>query len=167
MIGRELLDDPRADPAAVRCELHDIGRLNVLFGGTRAVVRELEQFFDMGKPEAGSGKSGASWTLLDVGTGSGDIAIAAAAVARRCGVDLKPVGVELNRTAARLARGNGMHVVLGDGNALPFGPKSRASARCAGSRPWTASRGAWWYSPICGARGSRSWGSGRRRSGCA
>src|SRR5213593_3411903 len=50
--------------------------------------------------------------------------ISAAAVARRCGVDLKPVGVELNRTAARLARGHGMHVVLGDGNALPFGPKS-------------------------------------------
>jgi len=124
MIGRELLDDPRADPAAVRCELHDIGRLNVLFGGTRAVVRELEPFLEMGKREAGSGNRGACWTLLDVGTGSGDIAIAAAAVARRCGVDLKPVGVELNRTAARLARGNGMHVVLGDGNALPFGPKS-------------------------------------------
>jgi len=65
MIGTELLDDPRADPALVGRELRDIARLNALFGGTRAVVRELEPFFEGGKQE--------TWTLLDVGTGLGDI----------------------------------------------------------------------------------------------
>jgi hypothetical protein len=45
MIGTELLDDPQADPAAVRQELREIARLNTLFGGTRAVVRELETIF--------------------------------------------------------------------------------------------------------------------------
>ena len=38
MIGTELLDDPRADPVAVRSQLQDIARLNALFGGTRAVA---------------------------------------------------------------------------------------------------------------------------------
>ena len=45
MIGTELLDDPHADPVAVRRELRDIVRLNTLFGGTRAVVKELETIF--------------------------------------------------------------------------------------------------------------------------
>ncbi len=36
----ELLDDRHADASAVRDELHDIARLNRLFGGTRAVVGE-------------------------------------------------------------------------------------------------------------------------------
>src|SRR5207248_4071425 len=65
MIGTELLDDPRADPVAVDKELHDIARLNALFGGTRAVVRELEPFFERSERE--------TWTLLDIGTGAGDI----------------------------------------------------------------------------------------------
>ena len=56
MIGNELLDDPRADPVAVGKELHDIARLNALFGGTRAVVRELEPFFERSGWETGTGK---------------------------------------------------------------------------------------------------------------
>src|SRR5439155_437875 len=97
MIGTELLDDPRADPELVGRELRDIARLNALFGGTRAVVRELEPLFERGKRQA--------WTLLDVGTGLGDIPRAAAAAARRHGITLRLVGIELNRTAARLAQG--------------------------------------------------------------
>src|SRR5437899_10712228 len=122
MIGTELLDDPRADPELVGRELRDIARLNALFGGTRAVVRELEPFFERGKREA--------WTLLDVGTGLGDIPRAAAAAARRHGITLRLVGIELNRTAARLAlgadgrRGAPLAVALADGAALPRGPRS-------------------------------------------
>src|SRR5205814_5895616 len=99
-------------------ELRDIARLNALFGGTRAVVRELEPFFERGKREA--------WTLLDVGTGLGDIPRAAAAAARRHGITLRLVGIELNRTAARLAQGadGGLAVALADGAALPLGPRS-------------------------------------------
>jgi len=122
MIGTELLDDPRADPELVGRELRDIARLNALFGGTRAVVRELEPFFERGKRQA--------WTLLDVGTGLGDIPRAAAAAARRHGITLRLVGIELNRTAARLAqgaddgRGAPLAVALADGAALPLGPRS-------------------------------------------
>jgi len=123
MIGRELLDDPGADPSAVRAELRDIGRLNTLFGGTRAVLEALEPVFRRsGNVEPAT--CNVSWTLLDVGTGLGDIPRAAAGAARRYGIELRPVGIELNPTAARLARSNGMRAVLGDGSALPFAAKS-------------------------------------------
>jgi hypothetical protein len=127
MIGTELLDDPRADPRAVRRELRDIARLNGLFGGTRAVVRELETIFEKGKREAGRGKS-ATWTLLDVGTGLGDIPRAAAAAARRRGITLRLIGVELNRAAAAAAREmdgvDQLKLILADGGALPLRPRS-------------------------------------------
>jgi methyltransferase family protein len=119
MIGTELLDDRHADAAAVRNELRDIARLNRLFGGTRAVVEALEAVFR----QACDGQRAtcdAPWTLLDVGTGSGDIARAAMASARRHGIDLTSAGVELNRTAALEARASGLSVVLADGGALPL-----------------------------------------------
>jgi hypothetical protein len=127
MIGTELLDDPRADPHAVRRELRDIARLNGLFGGTRAVVRELEMIFKRGKREEGRGKR-TTWTLLDVGTGLGDIPRAAAVAARRHGITLRLVGVELNRAAAEAARdldgADRLALILADGGALPLRPRS-------------------------------------------
>jgi methyltransferase family protein len=127
MIGTELLDDPRADPSAVRRELRDIARLNGLFGGTRAVVRELESIFRKGTGDGGRG-TGRTWTLLDVGTGLGDIPRAAAVAARRHGITLRLVGVELNRAAAEAARdvdgADRLALILADGGALPFRPRS-------------------------------------------
>ncbi|HUL01966.1 MAG TPA: methyltransferase domain-containing protein [Gemmatimonadales bacterium] len=126
MIGTELLDDPHAEPGLVRRELADIATLNTLFGGTRAVVRALEPIFDKGKGEAGRGM-GATWTLLDIGTGLGDIPRAAAKAARRHGITLRTIGVELNRAAAAAARdadGGDVALVLADGNALPLAPRS-------------------------------------------
>jgi ubiquinone/menaquinone biosynthesis C-methylase UbiE len=123
MIGSELLDDPRADPTAVGSELRDIARLNALFGGTRAVVAALEPYLR----HACNGEratDNVQWTLLDVGTGSGDIARAAVAAARRHGVELTPVGIDLNRTAARLARAGGLAMIVADGSWLPLGPRS-------------------------------------------
>ncbi|HMH81461.1 MAG TPA: methyltransferase domain-containing protein [Gemmatimonadales bacterium] len=127
MIGTELLDDPQADPALVGSELRDIARLNRLFGGTRAVVEALEPYLRQG----GSGQRATSnvhWTLLDVGTGLGDIPRAAAAAARRRGITLRLVGIELNRTAARLARApeqnDALAVILADGGSPPLGPRS-------------------------------------------
>jgi len=126
MIGVELLDDPHADPGLVRRELADIARINALFGGTRAVVRELERLFRQGQGAGGRGK-GATWTLLDIGTGLGDIPRAAVAAARRHGITLRAIGVELNRAAAVAARdadGGDVALVLADGNALPLRPRS-------------------------------------------
>lgn len=116
MIGSELLDDPRADPTAVRKQLRDIARLNAWFGGTRAVVEALEPYFRR--------TCDRRWTLLDVGTGLGDIARAAVAVARRHGVELAPLGIDLSRTAACLARAGGLAMMVADGSWLPLGPRS-------------------------------------------
>jgi ubiquinone/menaquinone biosynthesis C-methylase UbiE len=122
MIGTELLDDPRSDPVLVGRELRDIARLNALFGGTRAVVRELKSFFE--RRRAMGIRKRETWTLLDVGTGSGDIALAATAAARRLDIDLKAIGVELNPTAARIASAAGVPTIVADGSALPLGPRS-------------------------------------------
>ena len=123
MIESELLDDPRADPVAVGKELRDIARLNAWFGGTRAVVQELEPFFERSGRETGNGKR-ETWTLLDIGTGLGDIPRAAVAAARRHGVELTPMGMDVSRTAARLARAGGLAVIVADGSWLPLGPRS-------------------------------------------
>ena len=123
MIGSELLDDPRADPVAVGKELHDIARLNALFGGTRAVVGALDTVFRAARA-AGCEMRDARWTLLDIGTGLGDIPRAAVAAARRHGVELTPMGMDLSRTAARLARAGGLAVIVADGSWLPLGPRS-------------------------------------------
>ena len=117
LLGRELLDDPRADPAAVRAQLADIARLNRLFGGTHAVVAALEPIL-----RRASGRH--RWTLLDVGTGCGDIPRALAAAARRYGIELRTIGLERIPEAARLAGAAGLGAVIGDGNALPFRPHS-------------------------------------------
>src|SRR2546423_14796557 len=124
MIGRELLDDPGADPIAVGKELRDIARLNAWFGGTQAVVRELETFFERSRRE--------TWTLLDLGTGLGDIPRAAARAARRHAITLRLIGVELNRAAARLARGRDGAVPLAAVGAArgapPLPPRARGVA---------------------------------------
>ncbi len=127
MIGRELLDDPWADPGLVRAELRDIARLNTLFGGTRAVLEALEPFFRR-SDNVQRATCNVPWTLLDVGTGLGDIPRAAAHAARRHGITLRLIGVERNRAAARLAReadgGAPLAAILADGGAPPLGPRS-------------------------------------------
>lgn len=116
MIGTEVLDDPRAEPQLVRATLADIARINALFGGTRAVVDALEPFFRTAR--------GGRWTLVDVGTGQGDIPRAAAATARRHGLALTLVGIERIPAAARAARAAGLATVLADGSELPVRPRS-------------------------------------------
>jgi hypothetical protein len=67
------------------------------------------------------------WTLVDVGTGLGDIPRAVARAARPHGVRVRLVGLERNRAAAVAARepdGPPLAPVLGDGASLPFGPRS-------------------------------------------
>src|SRR5213078_3013925 len=174
MIGTELLDDPHADPVAVGEQLRDIARLNALFGGTRAVVRELESFFAQGTRDGGLGTS-TTWTLLDVGTGLGDIPRAAAAVARKYGIALRLLGIEVNRTAARLARGS-LSMILADGGAATRAPLGRCDCRQSGPAPLAAPSGgtldrqSGLSRPACGGArrlASLPRGDGRRVGGVA
>lgn len=115
MIGVEILDDPGADPALVRAELSDLALINRWFGGTRAVVRALLPLL----PEAGG-----TCTLLDVGTGSGDIPRAVARAARRRGVTVRPVGIDRSPVAARVAQTTGLATAVSDGGSLPLASRS-------------------------------------------
>ena len=112
-IGWELLDDPRAAPARVTESLYNIARANRWFGGAAAVRFGLEQALS-------AGQATGSLTLLDVGTGLGDLPRMAVAWAARRGITLRAVGLERHGVAARLAGRQGVAAVIGDGGALPF-----------------------------------------------
>ncbi|HEU4698327.1 MAG TPA: methyltransferase domain-containing protein [Gemmatimonadales bacterium] len=113
----ELLDDPAADPAAVAESLRNIARANRWFGGRWAVTWALARALH-GVPR------GTTLTLLDVGTGGGDLPRAAVAWARRRGLRLVPLGLERSPVAARLARAAGIPTAVGCAGALPFRPGS-------------------------------------------
>jgi hypothetical protein len=115
--GVELLDDPAAEPALVWASLRNIGRANRWFGGAAAVRYGLARAFAGGAP-------GARWTMMDVGTGMGDLPRMAATWARARGLVLEPLGLERHTGAARMARSFGLPVLVGDAAALPFASRS-------------------------------------------
>lgn len=115
--GLELLDDPAADPVTVRTSLRNIARANRWFGGRWAFRNALDRM--LGSPPAGS-----TITLLDVGTGAGDLPRMAEAWAGRRGCRLISVGLEPHPVAARMARENGLRVLRGSGCLLPLRSRS-------------------------------------------
>lgn len=115
--GTELLDDPTADPVAVRTSLGNIARANRFFGGTRAVLFGMERLL------AADARCEAL-TLLDVGTGAGDIPRAARAWGAERGIEVRSTGLERLRPAARLASDGGLRMTLGCATALPFRSRS-------------------------------------------
>ncbi|HMG00684.1 MAG TPA: hypothetical protein VK560_05525, partial [Gemmatimonadaceae bacterium] len=89
--GFEFLDSPDIDPEIVTRSLADVARANALFGGTGAALDELKDALTQLPRDA---------TLLDVGTGLGDIPCRAREEARRYGVELTTIGLD---AAAELA----------------------------------------------------------------
>jgi SAM-dependent methyltransferase len=116
-LGVELLDDPAADPDTVMQSLRNIARANRWFGGGAAVRHGLERVL-RGVPRD------RPLTLLDLGTGAGDLPRRAVRWARRRGYVLRPVGLELNRTAAAMARRAGVPCAVACAGAPPMRDKS-------------------------------------------
>jgi SAM-dependent methyltransferase len=114
--GPEILDDPATDAFVVRRSLADVARANALFGGRRAVCRELADVLATSRGE--------SLTLLDVGTGCGDVPAAARALARRTGTRLRTIAVESSAPLASAAHGPDLPVARGTALALPFRDRS-------------------------------------------
>jgi SAM-dependent methyltransferase len=118
--GHEILDDPSLDPALAERSLRDVALANTLFGGRRAVLREVAIILEAlaHTPHA------APRTLLDVGTGLGDIPAAAARLARSRGQSLDTIGIELAPALAAAAGTRCTFTVAGDAMALPFADAS-------------------------------------------
>ncbi len=115
-LGVELLDDSSGSPAVVATSLRNIARANRWFGGTAALCWGLGRTL-RGAPQ------GARLTLLDVGSGLGDVPRAAAAWAARRAIRLVPVGLERYPVAARLAAAQGLPTIVGCASAPPVSDK--------------------------------------------
>ena len=114
--GTEILDDPSGDPALAARSLRDIALTNRLFGGRRAVLRELRPLLLERRPSA----IAAPLTLLDIGTGLGDIPASVSRLALRLDVLLVTIGLECETRLAIGATSRCNHAVAGDAMHLPF-----------------------------------------------
>lgn len=117
--GTEYLDDPSLDAALATRSLRDVARANLLFGGRRAVLAELADFF-----RAAQARGASSLVLLDVGTGLGDIPRAARAMATRHGLRLQTIGLEISPLRSLAAMPGAQQCVCGDARWLPFADQS-------------------------------------------
>jgi SAM-dependent methyltransferase len=115
-VGAELLDDPAADPAAVTETLRNIVRSNRWFGGTAAVLHGCRRVLAGVVP-------GTTLSLLDLGTGAGDLPRAAMRWAAGRGIRLAPVGLERSRVAAGVATRGGVPCAVGCAGAPPVREK--------------------------------------------
>lgn len=122
--GIELLDDPSTDTALATRSLQDVARSNHWFGGANAVIAELVPVL-----AAARGRS-APLTLLDVGTGAGDIPELARRIADRGGVRLLTMGLEVTPALAAASRPRSGDAIAGDALALPFADRSVDIVAC-------------------------------------
>jgi 2-polyprenyl-3-methyl-5-hydroxy-6-metoxy-1,4-benzoquinol methylase len=113
--GEEILDRPDVDPRLVTRSLGDVAKANALFGGTSAALKELDSAV-AALPRSAS--------LLDVGTGIGDIPREAATRLRGRGVSLTTFGLDSAEELAVASRNNVFASVCGDALQLPFATKS-------------------------------------------
>lgn len=113
--GVEVLDDPGVSSELMNRSMSDVARANVLFGGRRAAMAELRAVL----PEMGREGS-----MLDVGTGMGDIPAAAKAIAKQIGLDLWTIGFDLSLPLVVENRESNDVVARGDALRLPFKDKS-------------------------------------------
>lgn len=113
--GREATDDVTANRGEVIATLRDIRRANFILGGTRVVVSEA---LNLTKHSSGP------LTLLDVGSGTGDVANAVARALASRGVRTRTIAVEQSFILGIIARPETDDVVAGDALCLPIRDRS-------------------------------------------
>ncbi|HKR09306.1 MAG TPA: methyltransferase domain-containing protein [Gemmatimonadaceae bacterium] len=119
--GFEILDGPDLDPQLVTRSLSDVAKANALFGGVSSVMDELTDCLDELPPSA---------TLLDVGTGLGDIPARARALAARRGILLTTIGLDSARVLASACRKALDWSICADALHLPFADNSVDIVMC-------------------------------------
>lgn len=113
--GREATDDATASRGEVIATLRDIRRANLILGGTRVVVSEA---LNLTKHSMGP------LTLMDVGSGTGDIARAVARALAARGVRTHTIAVEQSFILGMIARPETDEVIAGDALCLPIRDRS-------------------------------------------
>ena len=116
----ELMDQPVIDFSELRISLRDIERLNSWFGGTAAIVNEVQRLVR----ERGLARG---ITVLDIGTGGADIPRALARWGRRRGFPVRIVACDLHPQVAAIAAGSSpdhdaIALLQADALALPVLP---------------------------------------------
>jgi 2-polyprenyl-3-methyl-5-hydroxy-6-metoxy-1,4-benzoquinol methylase len=119
--GVEILDSPDVDPDLKTRSLGDVARANALFGGLSSVLDALKETI---------GDLPRCATLLDVGTGLGDIPCRAKALANQNGVDLTTVGLDSALELTRASKPAVSFAVCGDALRLPFADRSVDVVMC-------------------------------------
>jgi ubiquinone/menaquinone biosynthesis C-methylase UbiE len=121
--GVELLDGPLDDPDVLAGNLRDLRRINRHLGGIELSATAIEAL---------AARRG-ELTLLDVGTGGGDIPLALLRLADRrgrhlavMGIDSRPEVVSAARQAAQAASVSleRLEIQVADGRAIPFSDRS-------------------------------------------
>jgi SAM-dependent methyltransferase len=117
----EILDRPDVDPDLVVRSITDVTLANAVFGGLSSAIDELKLAIKALPPQA---------TLLDVGTGLGDIPCKAREVARQNGVELTTVGLDSAIELTQACRGSLSLAVCADALRLPFADHSIDVVMC-------------------------------------
>lgn len=113
--GREATDDATASRGVVIATLRDIRRANFILGGTRIVVDETLRL---------TRNHQGPLTLLDVGSGTGDIARAVSRALAGRGVPTHTFAVEQSFILGMIARPETDEVIAGDALCLPIRSRS-------------------------------------------
>lgn len=118
----EVLEGDDVDPRIVLRSLRDIGRSNALFGGRMAVLAEMKDLFPQFSSEG--------FTLLDIGTGLGDVPASVARAAARRGIMVRTIGIDRVAMLAEQSRSNVTYAICASGLALPIRSQSVDIAMC-------------------------------------
>jgi SAM-dependent methyltransferase len=111
----EFLDDPATSDDALNATGAEIASCNRMFGGRAALLAELAPLWESLRPRA---------TMLDVGSGVGDLPALAVEHAARHGVTLEVIALDRRDTLARRAATSVDTVIVADAFALPFRDRS-------------------------------------------
>lgn len=115
----ELMDVPGLPEPEVADAYRVLQRVNRQFFGTRRVLlRELGLLLEESQPRS------EHLSLLDVGSGSGDLPDAARSWLRAHGVEAQVLALDLDPVALALARGAGVAAVRADALRLPLGERA-------------------------------------------
>ncbi len=120
VVTAELLDEDAGSPRQIASSLHDLERVNRWFGGVSTTLEMISRVL----PHLRSTRV----SLLDVGAGSGDVALAARRALASQGVQLEVT--LLDRRSSHLVPRNGVRRVAADAMALPFSNNSFDLVTC-------------------------------------